>query len=137
MDAPLLASLAIASLALAADAHAAPQPDTAARITRSAEGPASDHAADELREPQSFVTTERSAGEIDTKPRRTTIKGLQSTASITAGQSWIYDASTAAFVDDDYDGYYRYLRVRLDADTIYSVSYVYAEIYISADGNAW
>jgi hypothetical protein len=136
MNALLLPSLAIATLALAAGAHAAPEADAAAtRVTRSAEGPASDHGVDELREPQSFVTTERGADEIATKPRRSTVKGIQSTASI--GDSWIYDASTAVFVDDDYDGYYRYLRVRFDADTIYSYSYVYVEIYISADGNAW
>jgi MYXO-CTERM domain-containing protein len=62
---------------------------------------------------------------------------MQRTAAVSAGDSWIYDATTTAFVDRDNDGYYRYLRVRLDADTIYTYSYVYAEIYISADGNAW
>jgi hypothetical protein len=138
MNAHLLPSLAIASLALMTSAHAAPEADAAAaRVTRSAEGPVGDHAADELREPQSFTVTRRDIDEVVTKPRASTRKSIQSAASITPGDSWIYDASTALFVDDDYDGYYRYLRVRLDADTIYTVAYVYAEIYISADGNAW
>jgi len=135
MNAPLLPSLAIASLAFAVGAQAAPPADAAAeRITRSAEGPAGDHAADELREPQSFIVTRRDPKDVATKPRTSTVKSIQSTAS--AGDSWIYDASTAVFVDDDDDGYYRFLRVRFDADTIRTYSYVYAEIYISADGNA-
>jgi hypothetical protein len=138
MHTPLLPSLAIATLVLAAGAHAAPPIATdTARVTRSAEGPAADHAADELRSPQAFLTTERSLAEVATKPRAAMVKGMQSTASAVLGDSWIYDATATAFLDRDNDGYYRYLRVRFDADTIYTYSYVYAEIYISADGNAW
>jgi MYXO-CTERM domain-containing protein len=49
----------------------------------------------------------------------------------------VYDATTEIFSDRDRDGYHSYLRVRFDADTIYTYSYVYAEIYVSADGTAW
>ena len=39
----------------------------------------------------------------------------------TYGDSWIYDATTDIFADRDSDGYYRYLRVQFDADTIYTI----------------
>ena len=67
--------------------------------------------------------------------RATRRKGAQSLR--TFGDSWIYDATTDIFADRDSDGYYRYLRVQFDADTIYTDAYVYAEIYLSADGTAW
>ena len=55
----------------------------------------------------------------------------------TYGDSWVYEATTDVFSDRDGDGYFGYLRVQFDVDTIYTYSWVYAEIYISADGTAW
>ena len=138
MNAPLLPSLALAGFVLGANVYAAPlaaQPEE--RVTRSAAGPASDHAADELRDPTSFETVRRKLGEVPVKPRAAPgSKGFDSLKAM-YGDSWIYEATTELFSDRDEDGYFRYLRVRFDADTVFTYSYVYAEIYLSADGTAW
>lgn len=135
MNARLLASLVVTSLSVAAH-HAAAQSTAGSeeRVTRSAAGPASDHAADELRDPTAFELIRRDPAEIETKPR-TSNKGTSRVRAF--GDSYVYEATTDAFADRDADGYFRYLRVRFDVDSIYSSSWVYAEIYLSADGNAW
>ncbi len=70
---------------------------------------------------------------IVTKP-----KGFDSTvASGSTGNFWIYSATTDLFNDVDGDGYYHYLRVRFDADTFFTDAYVYAELYLSWDGETW
>ena len=107
------------------------------RETRATEGAARDHTADELRDPQSLKPTRRAAADIPHKPRDPAIRSPLGAATVSYGDSWIYDATIDLFFDYDNDGYYRYLRVRFDADTIYTSRYVYAEIYISADGTAW
>ena len=137
MNARLLASLAAVSFVLGSNVCAAQvAAGTEERITRSAAGPATDHAADELRDPSSFETLRRQPGEITTKPRDSASgKGAQGLRSL--GDSWIYDATADTFADRDSDGYFSYLRVQFDADTIYTETYVYAEIYLSADGTAW
>ncbi len=138
MNARLLASLAAASFVLGSNVGAAQTAaGTAERVTRSAAGPASDHAADELRDPASFEFQRREPGEITVKPRVSAGggKGAQSLRSF--GDSWVYDAVTDIFADRDNDGYYSFLRVQFDVDTIHTYSYVYAEIYLSADGTSW
>jgi MYXO-CTERM domain-containing protein len=55
----------------------------------------------------------------------------------TYGDSWVYEATTDVFTDRDGDGYYRRLRVRFDVDSIFPSAWVYAEIYLSADGDSW
>jgi hypothetical protein len=138
MNARWLSSLALAGLVASSGALAAPVEDaTAERVTNSAEGRARDHAADELRDPASFVVTRRAVGEIAEKPRTSrTDNGVRSATTV-YGDSWVYDATTDVFLDRDNDGYFHRLRVRFDADTLFTYSYVYAEIYISADGDAW
>jgi hypothetical protein len=138
MNAPLLPTLAVASLLLGLGAHAAPtEPTTQDRVTRTAEGSSRERAADELRDPTTFVTDRRAPADVVRKPRTTaSTKGFATLKSI-AGDAWIYDAYTDIFADRDNDGYFRYLRVRFDADTVYSELWVYAEIYLSADGVAW
>lgn len=138
MNARLLASLAAASFILGHTAGAAAQTMTAGteeRITRSAEGPARDHAPDELRDPTTLELSRRQPGEVYLKPRSLPGKGTQRLRAY--GDSWVYDATTETFADRDADGYFRYLRVRLDADSIFTEAWVYAEIYLSADGVAW
>ncbi len=137
MNASLLPSLAVAALAFTA--NAAPAPDTGAeeRVTRTSEGFASDHAADELRDPKGFQTTRRAAADVAQKPRVTvTGKGFSSTKSA-LGDTYVYDATTDLFSDHDGDGYFHHLRVRFDPDSLFTSSAVYAEIFVSADGNAW
>jgi hypothetical protein len=139
MNARLLPSLLLASSFFSASATAAEvAAGTDDRITRSAAGPVSDRAADELRDPTSFEVIRRAAAEITVKPRRAggSDKGTDALKAA-YGDSWVYEATTEVFSDGDGDGYYRYLRVRFDADTIYTYSYIYAEIYVSADGTAW
>jgi hypothetical protein len=136
MNARLLPSLAVASLVFGANLSAAQTAaGTEERVTRSAAGPVSDHAADELRDPTTFEVSRRDPSEITVKPRRAPGKGLNTLQAY--GDSWVYEATTDAFADRDADGYFRYLRVRFDADTVYAESWVYAEIYLSADGNSW
>jgi hypothetical protein len=138
MKTSLLPSLAIAGFVLGAGIEVAAQTPAAPeeRVTRSASGHANDHAADELRDPTTFEVQRRDLDEITVKPRVDgSRKGLQSLQS--AGDSWIYDATTDLFTDRDGDGYFTFLRVRLDADTIFTRTWVYAEIYVSADGVAW
>ncbi len=139
MKTSLLPSLAVASFVLGAGIEVAAQTPAAPeeRVTRSASGHVSDHAADELRDPTTFKLERRDVGEITVKPRAgASGKGLQSLQA-TFGDSWIYDATTDLFTDRDGDGYFTFLRVRFDADTIYTRTWVYAEIYLSADGTAW
>ena len=136
MNARLLATLAALGLVLGSNVCAA---QTAAgaeeRITRGSAGPVGDHATDELRDPSSFEFQRRAPGEITVKPRSGTGKGAQSLRSF--GDSWIYEATTDLFADTDSDGYYRYLRVQFDVDSIHDFAEVYAEIYVSADGTSW
>ena len=138
MNARLLASLAAASFVLGSSVCAAQTTaaGTEERVTRSAEGRGTDHPADELRDPTTYELKRRKPGEIAVKPRATaSSKGMQKPMG--SGESWIYDATTDVYVDTDADGYYRFLRVRLDADTIHTMMDVYAEIYLSADGTSW
>jgi MYXO-CTERM domain-containing protein len=138
MNGRLFASIAALSFVLGAEVCAA-QSATGKeeRVTRSSAGPVGDHAADELRDPTSFETLRREPGEISMKPRGAAGSGKGRQSLRTFGDAWIYDATTDIFADSDGDGYYRFLRVQFDADTIHSFDYVYAEIYLSADGTAW
>ena len=49
----------------------------------------------------------------------------------------IYDASTSLISDFDDDGFYHRFSVAIDADTIYSESWIYAELYLSYEGGPW
>ncbi|HVY65668.1 MAG TPA: choice-of-anchor H family protein [Gammaproteobacteria bacterium] len=136
MNAALLPSLAFAAVALTANAAAPDTDDTEERVTRSSEGRVADHAADELRDPKGFSTTRRATTDIAEKPRSASGTAFNTTKS-TYGDTYVYDATTDLFYDNDNDGYFHHLRVRFDADSVFARADVYAEIYISADGNAW
>ena len=124
MNARLLPSLFVASSLVCAGAQAADvAPGDDERVTRSAEGPVRDHAKDELRDPTSLETIRREPSEISVKPRRAPGKGADRTRAM-YGDSWVYEATTDVFADSDADGYFRYLRVQFDVDTIYTESYV-------------
>jgi len=70
------------------------------------------------------------AADITSKPRTVA-------TSVVAGNAWIFDADAALFDDLDADGYFRFLSVRFDADTYLPGMYVYAMLYLSADGQTW
>ena len=132
-----IAGLFASTGALAAPPDAAEDAGAADRVARVSAGYARDHAPDELRDPLSFENAVAPSGAVATKPRATVSTPGTASASVSFGDSWIYDASTALFDDYDRDGYYSYLHVRFDADSIYDTVWLYAEIYLSADGNAW
>lgn len=50
---------------------------------------------------------------------------------------WIYDADVVLFDDFDNDGFHHFLSVRIDADSWRESAWVYAELYLSADGVTW
>jgi hypothetical protein len=54
-----------------------------------------------------------------------------------AGDITIYDASTTLISDFDDDGFYHRFSVTVDADTVYSTSRVYAQLYLSYEGGPW
>jgi hypothetical protein len=140
MNAATLPSLIFAGLLLSAGAFAAPEDPGASateeRVTRSAEGFARDHADDELRSLDSFEETTTAPADVVTKPRKAVTNGPTIAAAV-FGDSYVYDASTDLFYDYDRDGYYHQLRVRFDVDTLFDTSWVYAKIFVSADGDAW
>ena len=49
----------------------------------------------------------------------------------------LFDASTELISDFNYDGFYHRFSVTFDVDTVYDVSYVYAEVYLSYEGGPW
>lgn len=59
------------------------------------------------------------------------------TAAFASPDHWIYDADVELFDDFDSDGFYRFLSVRIDADTLRDSAYVFAELYLSRDGETW
>jgi len=125
--------LLLASLTTAAALAASPDD----RVTRTTQGFAADHAADELRNPLTLRERRTAHAEVITKARGDAGRAMPQSATVSFGDSWIFDAFTEKFYDLDGDGYFHYLRVRFDADTVHDVRYVYAEIYLSADGEAW
>lgn len=138
MNASLFPSLAIAALAFSATAAAQEAADTEDRVTRTSEGFAADHAADELRDPKGFQTTRRAAADVPQKARvRVSGRSYSSTKATAYGDTYVYEATTDLFSDHDGDGYFHRLRVRFDADSVTTNARVYAEIYVSADGKAW
>jgi hypothetical protein len=138
MNAATLPSLTLAGVLLSAGAYAAAATDSASteRVTRSAEGFARDHADDELRGLDSFKETATAPADVVTKPRNTTTNGPTIAAAV-FGDSYVYEAMTDLFYDNDRDGYFHHLRVRFDADTIFDTSWIYAKVFVSADGNSW
>lgn len=54
-----------------------------------------------------------------------------------APDHWIYDADVELYDDFDEDGFYHFLSVRIDADSWRASAWVFAELYLSADGVHW
>jgi hypothetical protein len=135
MNIATLRAVLLSSLTIAAADAAAPTGEE--RVTRSGSGFAREHGADELRDPLTFEEKRTPPERVVTKPRSKPSPSGPTIASVSFGDSWVYDASTEVLFDRDGDGYYHYLRVRFDVDTSHTVRYVYAVIFLSADGSAW
>jgi hypothetical protein len=74
------------------------------------------------------------------KLRNLSLAALASVLPLAAHASadhWIYEADVVLFDDLDDDGFFRFLSVRIDADSLRSSAWVYAELYLSADGVNW
>jgi hypothetical protein len=132
LRAAALATLAASSAGIAYAAE--PDPAAEDRVTRSAEGFVRERAADELRDRRALEERRVPLSDLATKPR---VRAHSAAGALVVGDSWIYEAFTDTFFDFDGDGYYHYLRVRFDVDTSHQSRYVYAMIFISADGNSW
>ena len=137
MTALLRAALGPALAATAATAAwpALGAPEPGERVTRSAEGYATEHTLDTLRDPLALREKRTPAEALVRQPKSGST--LSAALSGTPADAWIYDAPVSLFYDYDGDGYYRYLRVRFDADTVYTSMYVYAALFLSADGVTW
>jgi hypothetical protein len=57
--------------------------------------------------------------------------------ALASANHWIYEADVVLFDDFDNDGFYRFLSVRIDADSLSQSSWVFAELYLSQDGVNW
>lgn len=126
-----IGSLGVIAFCLSAAAAAAPEDADSERVIRTAEGFVRERAPDELRSP--FVLEERR-----TAPSNVTMKARgQTVQSAALGDSYVFEAETEVFYDLDGDGYYHYLRVQFDADTVFESMPVYAKLFLSADGTAW
>lgn len=54
-----------------------------------------------------------------------------------APNHWIYDADVVLYDDFDNDGFFHFLSVRIDADSVQASAWVFADLYLSADGIDW
>jgi len=72
-----------------------------------------------------------------TKNPATTRAGAAKATAALLADHWIYDADAVLYDDLDGDGYFHYLSLRIDADSYFNSAYVYAVVYLSADGETW
>lgn len=62
---------------------------------------------------------------------------VENTSYHYGGDITIFDTFTTLISDFDGDGFYHRFSVAIDADTVYSTSWVYAELYLSFEGGPW
>jgi hypothetical protein len=120
----VLLSLLLGSAALAA-------PIETDRVVRAAEGFRKDRDSTGLFRTDRFKEVRTSAASVAALSKGRAVAPESSTI---VGDHWIYEADAAVYDDFDVDGYYRFISVRIDADTFFNRSFVYAVIYLSADG---
>jgi hypothetical protein len=118
-------------VALLMGSAALPAPVETDRVIRAAEGFRKDRDSTALFSADRFKEVTTSAADV-TALSKGRAAGLESSTIV--GDHWIYDADAALYDDFDADGYYRYISVRIDADTFFGRSFVYAVIYLSDDG---
>ena len=119
----------LTALLLGSEALSAPEDSD--RVIRAAEGFRKDHDSTGLFAADRFTEVRTSAAEVTALSKG---RAAAPASSTFVGDHWIYAADAALYDDFDADGYYRFISVRIDADTFFNRSFVYAVIYISADG---
>jgi hypothetical protein len=125
----LYAPVAVVSLLLGS--AALPAPMETDRVIRAAEGFERDRSSTGLFGADRFKEIRSDAASVAALSKG---RAAAPQSSTIVGDHWIYDADAALYDDFDADGYYRFISVRIDADTFFSRSFVYAVIYLSADG---
>ena len=137
IPAPLAKLCLLATLSASSTAPAAPDPDSEGNVSeraiRYAEGFSATREESGLRNALVLEDFQSASRAIVAKPKGSASRTL----SESTGEFWVYAAATELFYDDDGDGYYHYLRVSFDADTFFTDAYVYAELYLSWDGETW
>lgn len=103
-------------------------------VTRSAEGYTRDSASGAGVKSPFLEESEVSRATVKTRPKGF---GDSRVAANGGGDFWVYDAAADASFDYDGDGYFHYLSVRFDVDTYFESAYVYAMLFLSADGENW
>jgi hypothetical protein len=121
-----------AAVLLSSEASAAPEPSD--RVVRAAEGFSKDRSSNARLDRSAFVEVRTSAEDTVALSKG---RGPNLAQAPSIGDHWIYDADVELFDDLDGDGYYRFLSLRIDADTVFNSSYVYAAIYLSDDGETF
>ena len=122
-----------AALSLGGHALAQPTASIDAKVVRSTAGAASDRGGAPMRDRSMLVESETRS--VERLARNA--KGDARTAAATLEEAWIYDADVELFDDLDGDGFFTYLRVSFDADSIYSEHWVYARLFLTQDGVNW
>ncbi len=103
------------------------------KTVRSSGGRPGDRGEAPLRSRADFVESEA----ITVERSRRGGKSDSGTAAVVLEEAWIYDANVELFDDFDGDGYFTYLRVTFDADSIYAEHWVYARLFVTIDGVNW
>lgn len=132
----LVSAVATAGLLLVNPLTAAAQPgatQSTPKIVRSAAGRATERGESPTRDRSTFVESE--AMTVERASRNG--KSDSTTSAAVIEEAWIYDADVELFDDFDGDGYYTYIRVSFDADSIYTEHYVYARLFLTLDGINW
>jgi hypothetical protein len=104
------------------------------RQTKSVEGFESQRPVDSLRSPLDLGELEEGGERM---PRRAKGEGDSELQAFSNGEAWFYDAQAELFYDYDGDGYYHYIRVRFDVDSLFADHWIYARLFLSDDGEFW
>ncbi|MFS8608954.1 MAG: choice-of-anchor H family protein, partial [Gammaproteobacteria bacterium] len=112
--------------------------DEGEQVVRAASGYSTEREPSTLREigtleERRFTPEDRAAF---AKSRGSSTKSA-STLSTYVPEHWIYDASVELLFDADGDGFFRYLLVTFDVDSLDDRAWVYAVLYLSPDGEVW
>lgn len=137
MNAKSLESLCLTACLAAAWPLAVSADADVEHVVRSASGYKAERDPDTLREIGAFTERRIGPNERVVRSKNGAKDGASHTASAFLSDHWIYDAGIEMFFDADNDGYYRYLRVTFDVDSYYKHAWVYAALYVSADGVVW
>jgi len=129
--ASMLGAALVLGAALTAANEAGAAPDTGDRVLRAAEGLGEKRGADGRFDADAFAEVRTTAEAVAALSKG---RGPSVAQALSVGDHWIYDADAVLYDDFDNDGFFRFLSLRIDADTLFDQSFVYAVIYLSDDG---